>query len=77
MARLDTYDEDTGYFSEHYGQIPIGLELHLIFVSESDGDWVYAIKPVTIQENHVIQVNPETLDTTTEEDLTQMINNLP
>ena len=38
LARMDTYDDVTGLFSEHYGLIPVGLEVHLIFVTESEGD---------------------------------------
>lgn len=48
LALLDTYDSQTGLFSEHYGQIPIGLECHVIFVSESNGQYRYAIKQATI-----------------------------
>lgn len=53
LARMDTYDDVTELFSEHYGQIPVGLEVHLIFVTESEGDWSYAIQGATIEENHV------------------------
>ena len=53
LARMDTYDDVTGLFSEHYGLIPVGLEVHLIFVTESEGDWSYAIQGATIEENHV------------------------
>ena len=53
LARMDTYDGVTGLFSEHYGLIPVGLEVHLIFVTESEGDWSYAIQGATIEENHV------------------------
>ncbi len=77
LARLDTYDAVTGYFSEHYGQIPIGLECHVIFASESDGGWLYAIKAVTITENGVITFTEAELDTVTEAELTALINALP
>lgn len=77
LARLDTYDEDTEYFSEHYGLIPVGLECNVIFVSEHDGQWVYAIKPVTIAENEVIEILQSDLNTTSESQLTSLINALP
>ena len=77
LARLDTFDEDTGYFSEHYGLIPIGLECHVIFVSEHNGQWVYTIKPVTIEENGVIEILQSDLNTTSESNLTNLINALP
>ena len=36
LARFDTYDESTELFSEHYGLIPIGLEVHVIFMTKSE-----------------------------------------
>jgi hypothetical protein len=48
LAKLDTYNSVTGLFSEHYGQIPIGLACHVIFATEENGQWRYAIKGVTI-----------------------------
>ncbi|KQO34372.1 hypothetical protein ASF10_01225 [Flavobacterium sp. Leaf82] len=52
LAKLDTYTA-AGLFSEHYGQIPIGLKCHVIFVTESNGQWRYAIKAVTVAANDV------------------------
>lgn len=52
LAKLDTYTT-AGLFSEHYGQIPIGLECHIIFATEENGNWRYAIKAVTIAENDI------------------------
>ncbi|WP_281231078.1 hypothetical protein [Flavobacterium gelatinilyticum] len=46
LAKLDTYTA-AGLFSEHYGQIPIGLACHIIFATEDNGNWRYAIKGVT------------------------------
>ena len=48
LAKLDTYNPTTLQFSEHYGQIPIGLACHVIFVTEDNGNWRYAIKAVTV-----------------------------
>jgi hypothetical protein len=53
LAKLDTYDSNTGLFSEHYGQIPIGLACHVIFATEENGNWRYAIKAVTVAANDV------------------------
>lgn len=47
LAKLDTYTA-AGLFSEHYGQIPIGLACHVIFATEDNGQWRYAIKGVTV-----------------------------
>ncbi|WP_366186256.1 hypothetical protein [Flavobacterium ovatum] len=54
LAKLDTYT-NAGLFSEHYGQIPVGLACHIIFATEDNGQWRYAIKAVTIQANDVFQ----------------------
>ncbi|MEX0997547.1 MAG: hypothetical protein WDZ45_10900 [Flavobacteriaceae bacterium] len=51
LAHLDTFNPDTNMFSEHYGQLPVGLEVHLIFVSAEEDLWRYAIKSITISEN--------------------------
>lgn len=53
LAKLDKWDPD-GYFTEHYGQIPIGLQCHAIFVTEENGSFRYAIKPVTITDGGII-----------------------
>jgi hypothetical protein len=53
LARMDTYDDLTELFSEHYGLIPVGLQVHVIFVTESEGDWSYAIQGATIVDDHV------------------------
>jgi hypothetical protein len=52
LAKLDTYTA-TGLFSEHYGQIPIGLKCHVIFATEDNGQWRYAIKAVTVAANDI------------------------
>lgn len=77
LARLDTYDPLTGLFSEHYGQIPIGLECHAIFVSEVNGNWKYAVKTVTIVANDVITFLESDMALATDAELTTIINNLP
>lgn len=77
LALLDTYDEDTELFSEHYGLIPIGLECYVIFVSEDDGDWTYAIKHVTITADHVIVIDDAELATISQQDLIDAIDALP
>lgn len=77
LANLDTYDAGTGLFSEHYGQIPIGLECHIIFATEEGDNWKYAIKAVTISENDIITFTDGNTAVATEEELTVIINNLP
>jgi hypothetical protein len=77
LAGLDTYDTQTGLFSEHYGQIPIGLECHVIFATEEGGNWKHAIKAVTIVENGVITFTEGETSIVTEAQLTTIINGLP
>ncbi|APY11191.1 hypothetical protein BWZ22_08010 [Seonamhaeicola sp. S2-3] len=77
LAYLDTYDSNTGLFSEHYGQIPIGLECHVIFVTEENGNYKYAIKGVTIAENETITFTENETSVVTESQLVNIINNLP
>lgn len=77
LAALDTYDGTLNLFSEHYGQIPIGLECHVIFVTEDNGVWKYAIKPVTIVDNDIITFTLAETTNGTEATLTALINALP
>lgn len=77
LAHLDRYDEETELFSEHYGQIPIGLECHIIFVSEQNDNWLYAIKEVTITANTVYSFSISETSVVTEEQLIDAINALP
>jgi len=75
LATFDIYNEDDELFTEHYGQIPIGLEVHFILVSVVDGEWNYTIQAATIGEDHIeVMGDPSP---TTESELTELINNLP
>ena len=77
LAKLDTFSQPTSLFSEHYGQIPIGLECHVIFVTEENGQWRYGIKAATIAAGD--QYNFTLSETTvgTEAQLVAAINALP
>ncbi|WP_417368632.1 hypothetical protein [Gelidibacter japonicus] len=75
LAILDTFDN--GLFSEHYGQIPIGLECHIVFVTEDNGQWRYAIKAVTIAQNQITSFIIEESTIATEAELISIVNNLP
>ncbi|WP_179351203.1 hypothetical protein [Winogradskyella vidalii] len=77
LAQLDTFDESINIFSEHYGQIPIGLECHVIFVTESEDAWRYAIKPVTIEDNGIITFILGETTVVNEATLLDLINDLP
>lgn len=75
LAKLDTYN--AGIFSEHYGQIPIGLACHMIFASEENGNWRYAIKTVTITANTTYTYTLGETTIGTQAQLEAAINALP
>ncbi len=77
LAQLDTFDEESGIFSEHYGQIPIGLEVHLIFVSAEGDQYRFATKGITIAEGQLHQFLLEETSIGTYGDFESAINNLP
>lgn len=75
LARFDIYDETQQMFTEHYGQIPIGMEVHFIFVTEIDGQMYYTIQGATIVDNHVeVIADPQPVSQGT---LETLINDLP
>lgn len=75
LASLDVYNTAGGYFSEHYGLIPIGLNVHFIAVTMINGQLHYAIQATTITDGHVEQITSFT--PTTQAALATLINNLP
>lgn len=75
LGRFDKYDEDKGMFTEHYGLIPIGLEVHFILVSIIDEKIHYAVQGAVITENHVEIM--EEVSPVTKEDLVALIDALP
>ena len=77
LAKLDTFDSATNLFSEHYGQIPIGLACHIVFATEENGQWRYAIKSVTISENAVYSFTLSETIVGSEAQLIAAINALP
>ena len=77
LAQLDAYDSNTKIFSEHYGQIPIGLEAHIIFATAEGDNWRYAIQAVTISANQVYTFTMEDTQVNTYENLVAAINALP
>lgn len=77
LAKLDTFNPTTQQFSEHYGQIPIGLECHVIFVTEEAGQWRYAIKSETIAAGDVYNFTLAETALGTEAQLVAAINALP
>ena len=75
LGRFDKYDASTGMFTEHYGLIPIGLEVHFILVSIIENEIHYAIQAATITANHVEVIGA--VQSITEEELIDLIGELP
>jgi hypothetical protein len=75
LGSFDKYDEDTNLFTEHYGLIPVGLDVHFILVSIVEGEIHYAIQAATITENHVEHIDD--VDSITEAELVELIHALP
>ena len=76
LAQLDVFTLE-GFFSEHYGSLPIGLDIHLIFVSEKDGKWLYGIKGVKVEKDKTFSFTDDDLKTGTEAELVTAVNALP
>lgn len=75
LARMDVYDTGLGMFTEHFGRIPVGQEIHIIMVAEIAGQLHYTIQGTTIIEDHIeVMTDPQPISQT---DLTTLINGLP
>ena len=76
LAGLDKFIEADGLFSEHYGQMPIGLDVHIIALAmKSDGQRYYTIKAATIADGDIIVLDD--LEPISEAALVTEINSLP
>ncbi|WP_456463664.1 hypothetical protein [Lutibacter sp.] len=75
LARMDTWNSSLEMFTEHYGLIPIGLEVHIIMVAEIDGQLNYAIQGTTIVDGHIEVITA--LTPITQPALETLINGLP
>jgi hypothetical protein len=61
-----------------YGEYPVGLECYIIFVSaDADGNWIYAVKPVTLTADASYTFTEDELNTATEAQVIAAINALP
>jgi hypothetical protein len=86
LARLDVYDSENALFTEHYGLLPIGLEVHVIFLSVDEGEdegteddqFLYGIQGATIVDGEVISFDSSDGFVTSDLDgLVGAINALP
>lgn len=76
LAQLDVYNTQEKFFTEHYGYIPVGKKVHIIFASEHNGSVAYAIKTVTIAANQTINITTADIQTATLSAVVSLINNL-
>jgi hypothetical protein len=53
LANFDMWDSTVDMFTEHYGQICIGLDCHFVAVSNAGGSLEYAIQGATIVNGHI------------------------
>ena len=77
LAKFDVYNALTSQFSEHYGQIPIGLVCHAIFVTEESRQYRYAIKAFTVQAGDIYNFTLAETVLGTQAQLEAAINALP
>ncbi len=75
IALLDAFED--GYFTEHYGYIPTGIDAHVIFVSEKDNKYLYTIKSFTSEAEQIIDLSSNKLKIATEQELVKKIKALP
>lgn len=75
LASFDMYDEDKKLFTEHYGLIPVGLEVHFMLVSIIEGKIHYAVQAATITKDHVEVIGA--VQAISEEELIDLIHDLP
>lgn len=75
LANFDMWDSSVDMFTEHYGQICIGLDCHFVAVTNIGGSLEYAIQGATIVNGHIEVIGGFT--PTTEAALIAAINALP
>lgn len=73
LARLSAFENKT--FSQPL--IPVGKSCQVIFLSEYQGKWVYAIKSATIAANGSVTFETSDLKTADQAELVTKINELP
>ncbi len=71
---LDSPIFDSGSFE----RIPVGLAMHVILVTENDGDWSYGIQNLTVEgDDTVVFASAEDLSVTDSQGLMDALNALP
>ena len=77
IAPMDMFDPTTNMFTEHYGQLPIGMSCYAIFVSAQGASWQYAIKPVVVSPSGIVTITTADILTGTEATVIAAIDALP
>lgn len=77
LFELDFYDPATTYFMNSYNNTPIGMTCNIIFVAQQNGQWLFAVKPVTIAGNDLITFTMADLSTTNDPGMIAFLNSLP
>ncbi len=75
LANMDRWDATDQMFTEHFGKLPIGQQVHLILITQIDGELYAKIQGTTIVANHIEVMGDPTQ--TTQQDLDDAINALP
>ena len=75
LANMDTWDAGQQMFTEHFGRIPVGQEVHFIMLAEIGGVLHYAIQGTTIVDGHIEVIS--SLQPTTEAQLNTLLDALP
>ena len=60
-----------------YGQFPVGMDCSIIFITEKDGKFRYAIKPQILTANHEVTFSLSETSLATASELKAIINALP
>ncbi|MCT8338785.1 hypothetical protein MG296_01860 [Flavobacteriaceae bacterium TK19130] len=60
-----------------YGEFPVGLAGYIIFISEEDGDFRYAIRELIIEENQQVIFTVQETELASPSAFRQLINELP
>lgn len=77
LAQLSGFNVETNMFSDPLRQIPTDREIHLILISVENGQWRYAIKSVTTEEDQVYTIAYSETTAATLEELRSVIGELP
>lgn len=75
LADMDKWDTSQQMFTEHFGRIPVGQQVHFIMLAEIDGVINYAIQSATIVYGHIEVITG--LQPISDADLTTLLENLP